>query len=293
MKASVSLRAPAKLNLTLEVLGRRDDGLHGIRSVIVPIDLFDEVTIGPDGDGLVFTCSDSALQSDNLVERALRALPLSSHALRIQLEKRIPPESGMGGGSSDAASVLLAAQRGELPLAGSVDYLALARSLGSDVPFFLVQTAALVEGAGERVTALGAPPHWYAVVVKPSASVSTAEAYRMIDRIERPTRSRGISVSLQMAEALQRHEFDKVVSLLHNDFFDALMKVTPEIAAAAAALRSAGASHAMLTGSGSVVYALARSESERNSIAAALPRGKDYGIYSCAFWCSNVWRESP
>jgi len=89
MKTSVTLRAPAKLNLSLEVLGRVSGGLHALRSVMVPVDLSDEIRIGPNKDGLLFTCGDKALENDNLVERAYRALGLEGGAA-IELHKNIP-----------------------------------------------------------------------------------------------------------------------------------------------------------------------------------------------------------
>ena len=132
---SLTLRAPAKLNLTLEVLSRGADGYHPLRSVMVPVDLYDEISFAPSEDGFRFGCSDPGLAAGNLVERALTALgPLPKND--VHLHKRIPTQAGMGGGSSDAAAILLAAQQALLPAPAGIDYLGVARSLGSDVPFF-------------------------------------------------------------------------------------------------------------------------------------------------------------
>jgi 4-diphosphocytidyl-2-C-methyl-D-erythritol kinase len=289
VKASETLRAPAKLNLTLEVLQRREDGLHALRSVMVPVDLYDELEIEP-ADERVFTCDVRELQSGNLVERALDALGVTEH--RIKLRKKIPTGAGMGGGSSDAAAILLAAQRGALGTPLQSDYLALARSLGSDVPFFLVETGALVEGAGERVTALGPMPPWHAVVLKPPVSVSTAWAYQQIDAAPRKTRPRKDSASLQLAEALQRYEFERVVALMQNDFHDILAPSTPEIARALDALAKAGARHAMLTGSGSCVFTLTQTEAEAERIAGTLRLAAEYPVFRCAFWNGAAWRDA-
>ncbi|HEY9179808.1 MAG TPA: 4-(cytidine 5'-diphospho)-2-C-methyl-D-erythritol kinase [Candidatus Baltobacteraceae bacterium] len=288
MKASETLRAPAKLNLTLEVLSRREDGLHALRSVMVPVDVCDELRVGP--GGAAFSCDVTELQSDNLVERALTALAISGYD--VHLHKAIPTGAGMGGGSSDAAAILLAAQRGIFGTPPAVDYVAVARSLGSDVPFFLVETAALVEGTGERVTALGPVPPWHAVVVKPAVAVSTAWAYSQIDASIRESRPRNRSASLEMGEALQRGDFDRAVALLQNDFHDVLAPVTPEIAAAADALRSAGAQKPMLTGSGSCVFALARTAQEAAAIAKACPLAEGSRILTCAFWNGEAWRNA-
>lgn len=289
MKASKTLRAPAKLNLSLEVLGRRDDGLHALRSVMVPVDLCDELRIERSQDG-AFTCDVPELQTGNLAERAMRSLGISG--FRVALHKAIPTGAGMGGGSSDAAAILLAAQRGVFGEVAQTDYLAAARSLGSDVPFFLVETAALVEGTGERVTALGPVPPWHAVVVKPPVAVSTAWAYAQIDASPRETRPRSTSVSLQLGEALQRAEFDGVVALLQNDFEDVLAPSTPEIASALQALRAAGAPHPLLTGSGSCVFALTQTAAQAEQLAAALTLPEAYRVFRCAFWNGQAWRNA-
>src|SRR5579872_139131 len=122
VKATETLRAPAKLNLTLEVLLRREDGLHGLRSVMVPVDLCDELHVEQSGQ-TSFTCDVPELQELSLVERAMHALGV--RGAEIRLHKAIPTGAGMGGGSSDAAAILLAAQRGILPAAQGADYLAL------------------------------------------------------------------------------------------------------------------------------------------------------------------------
>ncbi len=291
MKASETLRAPAKLNLTLEVLAKRQDGLHGIRSVMVPVDLCDEVQVAP-GPGFHFDCDSPELREHNLVERALIALGLQNAGIRVSLRKEIPTGAGMGGGSSDAAAVLLAAQRGAFGDVPNPDYLAIARSLGSDVPFFLVQTAALVEGTGERVTALGAVPPWHAVILKPPAAVSTAWAYEQIDATPRASRPRNSSVSLEMAESLQRSDFDRAVSLLRNDFHDVLLPAIPEIAKARDLLRAAGAQNALMTGSGSCVFALVRTQRERDEIAARVELPEGYRVFACSFWNGEAWRNA-
>jgi 4-diphosphocytidyl-2-C-methyl-D-erythritol kinase len=288
VKASETLRAPAKLNLTLEVLSRREDGLHALRSVMVPVDLCDELRVEPSAQ-TAFSCDAAELRDHNLVERAMRALDVSGY--HVELRKAIPTGAGMGGGSSDAAAVLLAAQRGVFGTPPQTDYVAVARSLGSDVPFFLVQTAALVEGTGERVTALGPVPQWHAVVVKPPVSVSTAWAYAQIDASQQPSRPRNTSVSLRMGEALQRGDFERVLALMQNDFEDVLAPATPEIAAALDALRAAGANRPLLTGSGSCVFALAQTLDEAGALADALRLPEPYRVFRCAFWSGEAWRS--
>jgi 4-diphosphocytidyl-2-C-methyl-D-erythritol kinase len=147
------------------------------------------------------------------------------------------------------------------------EWMQIARSLGSDVPFFLAGTAALVEGMGERVTPAGAIPPWNVLIVKPPVDVSTAQAYREIDAAKRPQRPRSGCVSIAMLEALQRAEFPRVQALLQNDFHDVIATSTPQVMAALDALRVAGATNALLAGSGSCVFALSPEKAHIEAIA--------------------------
>ncbi len=252
----LSVAAPAKINLTLEVLARRSDGYHGIRSVMVPLELADVLIIEP-STRFSFSCDRADLDGEtNLAYAAVRALG-DCPAVRVELRKRIPVQAGLGGGSSDAAAVLRAAMSGAFGASPDRDWLRLARGLGSDVPFFLAETAALVEGTGERITPAGSIPQWHVLIVKPPVAISTARAYAQLDTRDRPQRSRRDSISIAMLEALQRGTFDEVAALLQNDFHDTIAAHSPEIAAADRALRAAGASNALLAGSGSCLFTLA------------------------------------
>jgi 4-diphosphocytidyl-2-C-methyl-D-erythritol kinase len=176
---------------------------------------------------------------------------------------------------------------GELP---ALDWLGLARELGSDVPFFLAKTAALVEGTGERVTALGSLPRWAVLAVKPPVSVSTAQAYASLDARERTLRPRNDSISLQCVQALQRRDLDSVQSLLANDFQEMALE-EPKIRRAFDALRDAGAQRPLLTGSGSCVFALHSDESERDAVAARLDLSSDFTVLRTAFGNGSAWRS--
>ncbi|MBV8117037.1 MAG: 4-(cytidine 5'-diphospho)-2-C-methyl-D-erythritol kinase [Candidatus Eremiobacteraeota bacterium] len=292
MNARVTLRAPAKLNLSLEILSRTGNGLHGLRSVMVPVTIFDDIELAPSPSGYRFSCSLPQLEQDNLAEAALRALPVASRDVAVRLIKRIPMQAGLGGGSSDAAAILIAAQQGLFELTSTPNYLATARELGSDVPFFLAQTAALVEGTGERVTPLGHVPRWYAIVVKPPVSISTAEAYRRFDEQPHETRKRSHSIGIRLGEALQRADFDLAIDLLHNDFHDDCAALYPDVRAALTALRDAGAQRPLLSGSGSAVYALMRTEAEQQALLARLELPDGFDVLPCAFCCAQGWRAS-
>ena len=285
----MNIACPAKINLTLEVLDRRADGYHGIRSVMVPLELADELTIEPSSQ-FTFRCSDPQLETeDNLVVRAARAVSLHA-AVALALEKRIPTQAGLGGGSSDAAGVLLGATRGAFGYDVHADWVAVARKLGSDVPFFLVESGALVEATGERVTALGALPGWHVLVVKPPALVSTAAAYAQLDAMPRPSRRRSTSVSVEMVEALQRGDLTQVRSLLSNDFNDVIAQAEPEVAHALDALARSGASRPLLSGSGAAVFALEDSAEAIAQIDDALDLPPSFTRYRTAFRRSGTWR---
>jgi 4-diphosphocytidyl-2-C-methyl-D-erythritol kinase len=190
--------APAKLNLTLAVVGRRDDGFHTLHSVFVPLSLADRLSLAPAGgqrDTLHVTGLDAGPSADNLVLRALAAAragvghgwpggPGPAPALAARLEKRIPVAAGLAGGSSDAAATVdgaLEAWGAELDVHAR---LAVAAGLGSDVPFFLVGGPALVEGRGEQVAPLGGLRGTPAVVlVTPAVAVPTPDVFAAFDAI--------------------------------------------------------------------------------------------------------------
>ncbi len=292
MTSRLALRAPAKLNITLEILGKLSSKLHALRSVMVPITWYDEINVvfRPENPG--FTASHPALEKDNLVLRALKALDVNLNSVRIHLKKNIPMGAGLGGGSSDAASVLIAACNGFFGETLDKDYVALAQTLGSDVSFFLAQTGALVEGTGERVTALGGLPAWWSVVVHPAIHIATASAYLDLDSsrtVGRARKSRAVSVSLQAVSALQAADFDAVENLLSNDFQSLTATKYPPVQQALEALRGAGAKNPTLTGSGACVFALTQTQNEAREICARLQLPAAFGVRVAAFEQSSVW----
>jgi 4-diphosphocytidyl-2-C-methyl-D-erythritol kinase len=285
----LTIRAPAKINLTLEVLARRSDGYHGIRSVMVPLELADELTIEP-STRFGFSCDRADLDGEaNLACAAIRMLG-EIPPVRVELRKRIPVQAGLGGGSSDAAAVLRAAMGGAFGGVPHHDWLRLARALGSDVPFFLAETAALVEGTGERVTPAGSIPQWHVLIAKPPVAISTALAYAELDTRDRPQRSRRDSVSIAMLEALQRADFDEVRALLQNDFHDAIATHTREIGEADCALRAAGASNALLAGSGSCIFTLAADAQRIAEINDRLELPANYQRFATRFAATPHWQ---
>lgn len=288
------MNANAKINLTLEVLARRDDGYHALRSVMVPIALADDLTFER-GERFAFDCEPPSLLRDNLVSAALERLGLGAAPLSVTLRKRIPVGAGLGGGSSDAAGVLRAAMSGAFGALPARDWVDDARALGSDVPFFLVDGPALVEGTGERVTALGAAPPWWIVLVVPGEAVSTAGAYAALAaaRIAAPARSRprNDSPTLRCGEALQRGDYAGVLATLSNDFEPVVRAAHAPVDATLRALDAAGApGRAMLSGSGAACFALFSGEGDARGFAARLRAPDGAAVHVVPFAQSGAWR---
>jgi len=173
--------APAKLNLFLHVVGRRVDGYHLLQGVFTLLDRCDEIRIRVRSDGVIARVNEvpGVPAEDDLAVRAARRLQQatgSAMGADIEVEKRIPMGGGLGGGSSDAATVLMALDRLWGTRVPPADLLSLGESLGADVPFFLFGESAWVEGIAERISPLSVPPRWYAVL-EPPEPVPTAAIF--------------------------------------------------------------------------------------------------------------------
>lgn len=190
--SSITLLSPAKVNLTLEILGKRADRYHEIRSIIQPIGIFDEVKVElHEGKGIVLESKGFATEraEDNLAHRAAEQYLSKSGLERlvgISVSKTIPVGAGLGGGSGNAAAVLVALNR----LTGTFtesELIAMGAAIGADVPFFIQMRTALVEGTGERITPLRDFPLLEYVVVNPGFELSTREVYEAYDSLgEKP-----------------------------------------------------------------------------------------------------------
>ncbi len=250
------VRAPAKVNLTLDVLGRRPDGYHALRSVMQTLELHDTLELtGLVEPAIVFECDAPALRGDaNLVMRAARLLREHtgySGGARIVLRKRIPVDAGLGGGSSDAAATLQGlSQLWDLDLPR--DHLAeIGAHLGSDVPFFLYAPTALVSGRGEYVEPLPPIPPVHVVLHKPEGGVSTARVFAAFPPARYGDGSGTDHLLAALREGRPVEEWP-----LANGLQEIVTDLYPDVAAALARLAAAGAPRPILTGSGSTVYAL-------------------------------------
>jgi 4-diphosphocytidyl-2-C-methyl-D-erythritol kinase len=262
---------PAKVNLTLEVLGPRTDGYHELASVFATIDLRDRVRVAPwRALDVRIAPAVGAAPGDDLASRAVRALAdASGHAplAHVRVRKRIPVASGLGGGSSDAGAVLRSLARA-WRLDG-VDLTALAARVGSDVPFFVSRAAyALVRGRGELVETLPAPlPFWVALVVLPQR-VATAEVFAA--HLAKPSKGER---SAKLAKALRDRKVTVAVvrECLHNDLLASAERVAPAIADARKTASALGIDLAM-SGSGPSLFALGDDRADAIRIARRLRR---------------------
>jgi 4-diphosphocytidyl-2-C-methyl-D-erythritol kinase len=252
--------APAKVNLFLHVTGRRADGYHTIESLFALVDLADTVTLARRDDGAVLRTRDlpGVLPEHDLAIRAARALKeatRTAYGVDVAVEKRIPQGGGLGGGSTDAASVLLALNRlWQLGLPRAA-LLELAVGLGADVPFFVGGRNAIARGIGEVLTPVSLPRLWL-VLVQPPVAVATAAIFAA-PNLTRSTPSAKIDV---FSEGYGR-----------NDLAEVVRTNVPEVAAAMAALARVAAD-ARMTGSGACVFAAFGSEREAHDALALLPR---------------------
>jgi len=244
--------APGKLNLFLHVLGKRHDGYHELQTVFRLIDRADGVGIAPRQDGEI--CFSGMFGNDNLCVRAARLLKAetgSTKGCELALEKKLPIGGGLGGGSSDAATVLLVLnQVWDLKLANS-ELREMGVRLGADVPVFVYGRNAIGEGIGERLTPIDLPPAWY-LVLTPQVSVSTKETFK--SALTRSTKR------LKMSPFLSGQGT--------NDLEAAVVARYPDVAASLAWLKQ-HRPQARMTGSGACVFAEFETEAEARALHAA------------------------
>jgi 4-diphosphocytidyl-2-C-methyl-D-erythritol kinase len=273
----MQLRAPAKINLSFKILGRRADGFHEIETLMAPVSLYDLLTITRTGAAgrIDFACDDPSLPSgdDNLVVKAARLFLQaieSEMGLRIELEKKIPHGAGLGGGSSDAASILLGLN--ELCGASLSDdqLVQLAAQLGSDVPFFIFRSGAQCGGRGELVTPVTLSISLPLLLLKPVFRVPTPWAYgRWQDSKELPGARYSPQVfgSVSFVNDLERPVFEKHIFL-------ARMKMW--------LLERAEVGAAMMSGSGSTLFAVLREGADAEVLAVRAKAELDPQLWTFA-----------
>ncbi len=259
-------RAYAKINIGLRILGKRPDGYHNIETIFHQIDLYDEIAFQP-GDTLRLSSSSTEvpLDSTNLCMRAAALLQQKSGykgGIHIQLTKRIPVGAGLGGGSSDAATVLSALnEQWQLGIPAE-QLLSLAATLGSDVPFFLQGGTALGTSRGEVLDHFSMRVPYWILTATPPLHISTAWAYTNV----RPKQTDNARELRGIVEQ-NIDEPERLKASVHNDFEEIVVQRYPVIAQLKVTLVNAGAVFSQLSGSGSSVYGFFRSRAEAQRAA--------------------------
>ena len=275
--------AYAKLNLTLDILGKRPDGYHDLRMVMVSIDLLDGVSLTPaEGNGLLVDTDLPYLPrgDGNLAAKAaLRFFAetgLERPGLEISLDKRIPVCAGMAGGSSDAAAVLRILRRVYAPEMGEARLEEIGALVGSDVPYCVRGGAALAEGRGEILSDLPPLPPCPIVVCKPPCAVSTPELFGLV----RVKRLRYHPRTEELIRALAAGDLEGVARRLYNVFEDVLPRKYDQVFAVKRRMLELGAMAASMTGSGPTVFGIFREDGQAQSAAEAL-RSEYRDVFLC------------
>ena len=258
----MQILAPAKINVSLKILRRRDDGFHEIETLITPITLCDQIEIekSDSSSEIEFHCDDPSVPAgdDNLIVRAARAFFAATklkRAISIELKKKIPHGAGLGGGSSDAASTLLALNELFNTNLPRETLAKIAETVGSDVPFFIFKSAALCKGRGELVTPLRLKDKLSLLLLKPEFRVSTAWAYsHWRDSLEIP----GVSYAAQEF-AGQIFLNDLECPVFHKFIFLAQLKMW--------LLKQREVGAAVMSGSGSTIFAVLRASADADLLA--------------------------
>lgn len=259
MAKNVTAKAPAKINWYLDILDKRANGYHNIKTVMQTIDLHDTLTFSEnDTDKInISLLSDNkyniSLGEGNLIYKAARELGV--YGVDIVLEKNIPVEAGLGGGSSDAATTLVTLND-MFSLGFSKEELAAkAMNIGSDVPFFVYGGACIVEGIGEAVTPIAPVTNYDIVIRKPDAGLSTKKIYELIDNQKRIDK-----IPFDEFITHFNNNDDKLPGYIYNAMEAVSLQLCPEIEKEKAFLLQSGCIAAMMSGSGSAVFGLKRKQ---------------------------------
>lgn len=270
---SISLKAPAKVNYLLDVIRRRPDGYHDLRMVMQRVNLCDDITITlTDSPGITVRCGKHGVPDGpgNIAWKAasvLLELAGGSQGADILITKRIPVAAGLGGGSSDAASVLMGMN--ELLKLGLSDQrlMEIGVKLGADVPFFIFKTTALAEGIGEALTAMPEMPKAWVLLVNPGVHVSTAWVYNNLKLTNRGELAK-LPTFYGSAE--------DICSIFANDLESVTIPAFPVIAEIKEAMLQHGAIGAMMSGSGPTVFGLYRDRDTAEQARVAVTKNTDW-----------------
>ena len=271
----LELKSPCKVNLLLNILGKREDGFHELETIMQPVALFDCLRFETrDAAGVELTCSDPALPADsaNLVHRAATAFQRAASVaggVRIHLDKRIPLAAGLGGGSSNAAHTLLGLNEMFAHPLTAEQLTVLGAMLGSDVPFFLQSSPALASGRGEKIRMLKTFPALqgaFIVLVYPGFGISTAWAYQQLSRF--PNALHGEPGRAErLASLLEAGDLAKAAPEFYNALEGPALEKYPLLRILQEFIRGHGAPVTLMSGSGSTTFAIAPTQEAADELA--------------------------
>ena len=274
----IEIKAPAKINLGLFVVSKRSDGYHNLNTLFYPIcDLFDTITFQKSNE-FIFTCSDTSIPNDgnNLVVKAVKLLEKikgNNINVSIELNKRIPSQAGLGGGSSDAAATLISINEMFKIGLDNEQLLISGLELGADVPFFIKAKAAVGKSRGELLELIDLQIDNPIMLVNPHINISTKEAFSNVAVGE-------TKIDLKLAIKNNKPDFCFLRKHVGNDFEPYIFKRYPEIETIKEKMYIAGAEYALLSGSGSTVYGIFPDTESAEKMKDSLPKD-----YFC--WISN------
>ncbi|SFD72947.1 4-diphosphocytidyl-2-C-methyl-D-erythritol kinase [Lentibacillus persicus] len=260
-------RAPAKINLSLDVLGKREDGFHEVEMIMTSVDLADRVELYDINDDKIEVSTDNQYvpnDEGNLAYKAALAFKNTyrlHRGIRINIQKNIPVSAGLGGGSSDAAAVLRGLNRMWSVGVSQAELVEFSSELGSDVPFCITGNTALGTGHGEKIRTLPSPPPCYIVLAKPDIGISTRHIFPRVnmDTIPHPDTEAVI-------QSLEEKDFDKLCQHSGNALEDVTFPLYPEVKQIRDKMLETGASGALMSGSGPTVAGLTRHFSKAKRI---------------------------
>ena len=250
-------RAYAKINLCLDVVGKREDGYHDLKMIMVPINFYDvlemefapETTLELNRDYLPINDKNTIIKAIHIMQEKYNI----TEEFRCRLEKHIPTRAGLAGGSADAAAAIRMINRMCNLHLTKDEMIAVGKEVGADVPFCILNRPAFVEGIGEKITTFSCSPDFYLLLIKPRKGVSTAEAFHIVDEQE------GIHPDCKaMQEALEYNDYEGIISSLGNSMENAAMTLVPEIRKAKQDLLDLDFDGVLMSGSGSTVFGITK-----------------------------------
>lgn len=268
------LKAHAKINLSLDIVGKREDGYHLLEMVMQSLELHDEVTLTQIDEGISLTCNKKYVPEDqrNIAFKAAQMLmdeKKIKKGIRIEITKNIPVAAGLGGGSSNAAAVLLGMNEIFGLAMSQKELMDMGLRLGADVPYFLVGGTALCKGVGEEVIPLKPFKDQIILLIKPSFGVSTKEAYGLfsIDKVKRHVDT------LELIDAMNHLDYQKMSYYQRNLLENVVLRKYPILKNVKKTLKRYGASTTLMSGSGSTIFGIFENAKAAENAATALDKG--------------------